>query len=293
MLFSKRNLSNRIRSMGPCVTDDAFSGIADDWTNLLAIWSLRVMRTDMVGEPIVRLREDNGDTEADFSIASADLNADGTGTLKNSSSQTVAAWLTANSASNPYIADWYDQFGSLDASQNTTGDQPLYNASAINSLPAANPLSDDDLSFSSTDVVTAYMVAEGTGTDTERVWLGRNDNSQNYLYAPNQSGNIRVNANALGSNAVYDSSVSNPGPAIIHGLNDFSGGDLNAGVNGTWGTAVAARATMNLLSLFNYSAGAFSAVGYCPEVVLFSANKEGHADETALIADMKTVYGIA
>lgn len=89
---------------------------------------------------IVTLREDNGSTTQEFKF-------DGSNNLVTNdvSEDTVAAWLTANSASNAYCTQWWDQSGNANhATQSTTTKQPLYVEDALNGHPGLKGDGTDD-----------------------------------------------------------------------------------------------------------------------------------------------------
>ncbi len=114
-------------------------------------YSFRVLREAYTG-PQVNLREDATDTNDDFTYDVA------SGQLLNGSSQTVAAWLAANSASNAYVETWYDQVGSNDLTNATHAQQPLLVASAMNGMPGADfDGTDDRLSVAFSDITNAPL----------------------------------------------------------------------------------------------------------------------------------------
>lgn len=138
----------------------AFVGVLDRLsTSAYAAHAFVRLTSSWTGSAVCRLREDNGNTEDDFLADS--------GFLLNSSSQTVAAWLTANSATNAYVDTIYDQTGnSRDWTQPTNADQPLFSATGFNGAAAAvfdasNPeyMIGNDMSGAFTGNDTAYTAA--------------------------------------------------------------------------------------------------------------------------------------
>ena len=85
-----------------------------------AAYSLRHLTERYTG-PLVRLREDAGDTLSDFYLIG--------GELRTAAGLSVAQWLTAEGASNAYVRVWYDQSGNgHDVSQTTDSLQPIHTA---------------------------------------------------------------------------------------------------------------------------------------------------------------------
>lgn len=81
----------------------------------------RYLRTAYTGA-VVQLREDNGNTTQDFK-----LNGSNVLVTDDVSEDTVATWLSANSASNAYASALYDQStAGNDFTQATTTEQPLF-----------------------------------------------------------------------------------------------------------------------------------------------------------------------
>lgn len=99
------------------LNDDSFVGLLDAVPGAVAAYSVtRKLRAGYSG-PLVRLREDAGNTDRDFY-------ANGSGFLDT----TVAeAWRVATGATNLFIPKVYDQSGNgFDAVQATAGNQPKY-----------------------------------------------------------------------------------------------------------------------------------------------------------------------
>lgn len=96
--------------------------LLDTYTGAEAAYSFRKLRTAYSGDA-VRIRESGGDTEADIGF-------DGNGDFDTA---TAASHIGANTG---YIVTWYDQSGNgNDVTQGTDAQQPLYEASGLNSLP--------------------------------------------------------------------------------------------------------------------------------------------------------------
>ncbi len=91
------------------------------------------------GSPVVQLREDNGGTTKDFKLVGGALVTD------DVSQDTVAAWLTANGATNAYASVLYDQLNNVDFVQATAAKQPLFVASGIGGKPCLQFDGTDDL----------------------------------------------------------------------------------------------------------------------------------------------------
>ena len=98
----------------------SYVGILDLYPGAVAAWSPFPLSAAMLGQPLFSLREDNDDTVDDFSKSTL------TAPPLNGSGQTVAQWLTASGATNPYWAEYYPQAGSVSLVQTTNGNQPLY-----------------------------------------------------------------------------------------------------------------------------------------------------------------------
>jgi hypothetical protein len=101
---------------------DDISGSAD-----FAFSASRYLASAYVGSPVVKLREDATSTTSGFKLVGGVLVTD------DINEDTVAAWLTANSATVATVERWYDQSGNArDVQQLTTADQPTYTASWSN-----------------------------------------------------------------------------------------------------------------------------------------------------------------
>ena len=85
-------------------------------------------------DPLVRLREDSGNTLRDFY-------PDAAGDLDTAA---IAAWLAGEGAANAYVHTVYDQKGGVDITQTTNTQQPLYVVSIQNSRPGVRPDGVDD-----------------------------------------------------------------------------------------------------------------------------------------------------
>lgn len=160
------------------VPTSVFSGIGDQVNVTIdRLWSTRLWFASMLGEPILRLREDNTDDEADFWILTAD--SFGFGTFINAAGQTIAQWLIANGATSAFIARIYAQAGSTDIVQTVSASQPEYIESSINSKPAAR-FSIDWLETESTIGLSNY-----------RHYIVWNSTLNTILYE--QSSNVNIN----------------------------------------------------------------------------------------------------
>ena len=107
------------------VLDDLSVGVA------FAFSASRYLSTAYEGSPVLKLREDNGNTTSDFKIVGGVL------VTNDVNEYTVATWLTNASATNAYAQTWYDQSGNgNDVQQLTNASQPLYVASWSNGRAA-------------------------------------------------------------------------------------------------------------------------------------------------------------
>lgn len=119
-----------------------------------------LLTLDWAGSAVCRLREDSGDTEDDFF-------SDIAGNLRNTSGQTVAAWLTANSASNAFVHTIYDQTGNgRHWTQTTNANQPLFSESAFSGKPGAT------FNGSSQGMLGDGMSGAFTGSDSPHTLVG-------------------------------------------------------------------------------------------------------------------------
>jgi hypothetical protein len=104
------------------VASGGFTGLLDTYPGASFAYSFRKLNSAYAGAAI-RLREDAGDTEADIGF-----DVDG--------AFDTAAAATHIGGSTGHIVTWYDQSGNgNNAAQSTHGEQPLYAAAGLNSLP--------------------------------------------------------------------------------------------------------------------------------------------------------------
>ena len=182
----------------------SFVGILDELSPALALATV-VLRGAMVGQNLFRLREDNGDTESSFAIASPA--EDGSGTINNGSSQTPEAWKAAESATDLWLADWFDQSGNANhATQASSAPQPKYTSGT------AITDSDAVLELGSTITATDELTLIGVGTPSSSQTMAMFGTSD-----ANQSSFIRFSDGVLyatvgvGNYMAVTSSSNSPG----------------------------------------------------------------------------------
>ncbi len=117
----------------------SFSGLLDDYSGAAAAYSLRKLTNDYTGSAI-RVRRESDDAEQDIGFVNNELD--------------TAALTTFCSGTNGFVTTWYDQAGSNDATQTTSGSQPqIYDSATgvvtLNGKPAAEFLDQSDGLFSS------------------------------------------------------------------------------------------------------------------------------------------------
>jgi len=111
-------------------TRGAVSYVLDGIESAAGVWSLRKLRAAYSGY-CVKLRRSSDNATSDFGFV---------GGLLDTSA--ISTWL---SGATPYVHTWYDQSGNgYNATQTTTGYQPLFVASGENSKPIIRPDGSDD-----------------------------------------------------------------------------------------------------------------------------------------------------
>jgi len=199
----------------------------------LALSLSRYLATAFDGNAVVRLREDNTDTEQDFK-----LNGSNVLVTDDVNEDTVSTWLTDNGAGTPaFITDWYDQSGNTrDYQQNTLLDQPkLEETGTNNSLATVRFERVAGLFLTS---VASYEVTEANGlfiavvfqslvsTRAMSIWGDPNSSTMRVLTATDaeyiffsDAGGQEISGGTVVQDAdavvVFESVAANPGNHII------------------------------------------------------------------------------
>lgn len=147
----------------------AQAALIDDITGATFAFSLsRYLKNSVQGSSVVQLREDGGNTTADFKLNGSNV------LISNDVNQyTVSQWLTAHSATNAYVVYVYDQSGNGNTfGTTTTAYQPLFVAnSGLNGLPAIDfssaeyrLVSDGTVAINPANGIEIHALASPTGT---------------------------------------------------------------------------------------------------------------------------------
>lgn len=245
-----------------------FNGILDEVGSAAVAYSLRLLTGNHYLLPVVRLREDNGDTERDFWVKEPDAN--GVGELRNAIGQTVSEWLTATGASNAYVVTWYDQVGTNNASQSTSGNQPLYSSGNIDYNGTNHHLDiDSSLGTTACDLWFVAQPTNAAGAGDRRLFSHTSG-------ATTQSGGLRVNSGVLDvwpGVTAWETLTSADDTLQVFNIRD-NGATLTGYRNGVEGSTTGTisqdyNTTMSIGELFVGAHGA-RWDGYINEFILYS-----------------------
>lgn len=226
-----------------------FSGAYDAIPDLVHLYEPARRGLSSYTGSLVRIREDGADAEMDFGY-------DENGELD------IAAITTFLNGNNGFIVTIYDQVGSNNPTQATSGIQPAYVASGQNSKPIARCDGANDyltVAFSSalsqphTVYAAASLDAGSVDDDNHRYMTDGNDGSNRLILR--QRGNVSPNTWNIFAGASLDGGVSdssfNIWAALFNGassqfwINATSEGSGDAGSNNADGISIGTDYTGN------------------------------------------------
>lgn len=215
-------------------TSSPSTNLLDSITGISAVWSFRRLLSAYAGN-CVKIRRSSDNTTQNFGFISDVVDTSG-----------IASFIGAGSG---FIDTWYDQSGNgLNLTQATTANQPSYNASATNSLPAVDNSGGGThyLQIASLDV-TAKLVATNAFTFMD-VANNNAGGNQNQLFWDSSGGGtnrlalywtLSTNIRTDFANANVDGTLSDTKPVGYDGnphVNETyhnSGGTMDNIVDGT------------------------------------------------------------
>lgn len=278
-----------------------FEGILDQVSGSLSAWSVRVLRTAMIGQPIIRLRENSGNTEQDFWILSTDDH--GIGVLLNAVGQTPTEWKVAEGASTLFVVTWYDQISTRHATIATAGAQPAFDGANTWVQPTGNRYLTLAGGVWTPSPFTAYLLVYDLDAANGSVWVGVESLAHvtdNYMYRAGTlgtPGTVRI-VDDNSTAADYASGIlSNTWYLQHHTHKAHPSGELRSGANGTWGSPVtpSAGGSIRIVDLFGYDSAfdTFDADGYCREIVFFNSLMNDTANEDTYRTSINNAWSLS
>ena len=245
---------------------------------------------DTVTDPLVRIRRDSDNDEQNFTYnGSGDLDAAG-----------IATFVGAGSG---FFAKWFDQSGNgKDATQVTTTRQPLYTASAINSLPA--PTFDGNNDHLDADGIATSLSGDDVAWHFFCVHRQDNTPATQYFFNSLEVGNqgllhIRWASTVYACNKRDDASAAANLVSIVLTTDpDVRVHDLDhSGTALTWkrdGTDILTEGASDLgvttLDVFSYGRNTLALDGPLPEALFFT--DPSSADASTIRQSMGDYYGV-
>lgn len=249
-------------------------------------WGLRAYSNATIGNNVIRLRESGGNTEQDFvSIAGGGLD--------------LAAIATFKGANNLFVVTWYDQVGSNNVTQSTTGLQPAFTLSGLGSLPIVaftrssnTRLVRANAAATISQPATFYSVVrntDSTGGFYGSTWLGVG-NSNATMGTGFNTGNAFVLEHEAINNIQVSNSLNNwhTVQALFNGASSAIVSNAGTPATGTLSTTAPVSTSFSL-NIGAYNNGGSAFLGEMMEIGVIAANASSNA--SALHTNASTFYG--
>lgn len=289
---------SRRRDLMMAARRSRFVGILDRVPGAVAAWSDLPLSAAMVGQPAMRLREDGGSTEADFWKRT-------NGDFLTGAGQTVAEWLTANEASNPYTASYYDQSGNgINLVQASGASQPLFDPTTGGVRSSSFNHADRQM-FSSANVgIGTYSIfSVFSATETGLVYEHGVDATANGCYLRGHEGGTQMTS-LVGRSSAYSTKIGSTamapsGVAVFrHSFDGTHAGNViwKNGVNlnvTTWWQADNPGSSVLSAVLYVGRSVSFSSTGMRLSALLVYSPKLSADAEAAVEALLAEAYGVA
>lgn len=249
------------------------------------------------GSAVVRLSENAGATEQDFK-----LNGSNVLVTNDVNEFTVATWLSNHSATVAYVADLYDQKGSLTLSNNTQANMPILNESLINSKAGFSGNQDrwlfsasnyDMETGSGTTIIGVFRFTTAPSNSAKNGIVTNNATSLEGLFTSENTGGTDgpffAQDNAVDANG---SAVTTPANQVITGIAESANGYIrqNGTQTGTVAGAPDGRARP-LVLMAGTTLGASSVAMGVGEFVIV-ANRLSDSDISSIECNMGSLYSI-
>ena len=271
-------------------TAPAFVGLLDETygSGAAAAYSVRRLATSATN--LMRIREDSGDTETDIGYDS-------------NNELDSAAIATHCGTANGYVVTWYDQAGSNNATQSTSGNQPqIYNGTAVttkNSKPAMQFDGVDDFveaSVSFSHNGHTYTVGSGENTGIEFALCMGGPSSERFETVFDQRSSPKRHTVVFDTSTNYvdlDTQATVGQQYLLNNSNDS--GTIRGYVDGveqsTTITGFSAL-SINAIRLARFPGGGGLSNGQVTlqEAIIF--NVAGHSNRTGIETDINTYFSI-
>jgi hypothetical protein len=258
-----------------------YVGLLDTYTGAAAAYSLRWLNTDYTG-PAIRVRRASDNAEQDIGFdANGDLD--------------TTALATFCSGTDGFVKTWYDQAGSNDATQTTTGSQPkVYDSStgvSVNSNGNASLYFDgtdkfENITSAISTVHSSFVVAEGRQEAKQVYGFGGGTAFLKFEFA---IWNDKLTAAFIGDGGAFTAhKTTAPKDSLTHLFSQFYDAvDYEIYLDNTLDTSVSeTKTSTGALSIGARITGEM----YLSELVLYSSDQS--SNRTGIESNINTYYSI-
>ena len=254
----------------------ARSGLLADYPGAAAAYSLRLLDTNYTGSAIrVRRASDN---------AEQDIGFDGNGDLD------TTALATFCSGTDGFVKVWYNQAGSNDATQTTTGAQPkIYDSSTgvltKNSKPAITATSAQSMTFASTLVFAQHTLCAVASWASGDVFLGSGQ-----AYIGWALSNLFITRNDTGNQYRWPFTDFNNQQLFVQ--NNNASYDVKLFLNSSEITPTQTSITSGNWSITTAFSSPVTSSSLIQEIVLYDSDQDGAGNRTGIETNINTYYSI-